>query len=93
MNSLVKRFASSNVEYEDAAAMQESPLSLGRDFAFAPVANPASFLAEHTDLDSSNAQARIKLAHGTTTLAFRFKGGIVVAVDCELRACSGLLSS
>jgi len=37
---------------------------------------------------SSNPQAKIKLAHGTTTLAFRFKGGIIVAVDSRATAGS-----
>lgn len=39
----------------------------------------------HTD-DSSNPDVKIKIAHGTTTLAFRFQGGIVVAVDSRATA-------
>lgn len=35
---------------------------------------------------SSNPEAKIKLAHGTTTLAFKFKGGIIVAVDSRATA-------
>lgn len=41
---------------------------------------------------SSNPQAKIKLAHGTTTLAFRFKGGIIVAVDSRATAGSYIAS-
>lgn len=41
---------------------------------------PTSFLQLHTD-DMSDPQCKIKIRHGTTTLAFRFKGGIIVAVD------------
>lgn len=37
---------------------------------------------------STNPDAKIKLAHGTTTLAFRFKGGIIVAVDSRATAGS-----
>lgn len=37
---------------------------------------------------STNPEAKIKLAHGTTTLAFRFKGGIIVAVDSRATAGS-----
>lgn len=37
---------------------------------------------------SQNPQAKIKLAHGTTTLAFRFKGGIIVSVDSRATAGS-----
>lgn len=41
---------------------------------------------------STNPQAKIKLAHGTTTLAFRFKGGIIVAVDSRATAGSYIAS-
>lgn len=41
---------------------------------------PSSFLQLHTD-DASDPACRIKIQHGTTTLAFKFKGGIIVAVD------------
>ena len=44
-----------------------------------PIASPQQFLRAHTD-DSRNPDCKIKIAHGTTTLAFRFQGGIVVAV-------------
>lgn len=37
---------------------------------------------------SANPEAKIKIAHGTTTLAFRFKGGIIVAVDSRATAGS-----
>ncbi|SGY16345.1 BQ5605_C012g06851 [Microbotryum silenes-dioicae] len=36
---------------------------------------PTAFLQLHTD-DSSDPSCRIKINHGTTTLAFRFKGGL-----------------
>jgi 20S proteasome subunit beta 5 len=52
------------------------------------LAQPAQFLAANTDVDSSNQAARIKLQHGTTTLAFRFKGGCIVAVDSRATAGS-----
>ena len=41
---------------------------------------------------SANPQAKIKLAHGTTTLAFRFQGGIIVAVDSRATAGSYIAS-
>jgi 20S proteasome subunit beta 5 len=49
---------------------------------------PTAFLSHHTDSISSNSQAKIKLAHGTTTLAFRFRGGIIVSVDSRASAGS-----
>lgn len=58
---------------------------LAPSIAMAPVSNPAEFLRAHTD-DSKNPDCAIKIAHGTTTLAFRFQGGIVVAVDSRATA-------
>lgn len=63
----------------------------GVDSFALPSHDPAGFLANYTDVDSSNPDARIKLAHGTTTLAFRFKGGIIVAVDSRATAGSYVL--
>ncbi|KAJ1988966.1 Proteasome subunit beta type-5 [Dimargaris cristalligena] len=42
--------------------------------------NPIDFLNTYTDVKSDNDNL-IKLAHGTTTLAFKYAGGVVVAVD------------
>lgn len=57
-----------------------------------PNMDPATFLSQYTDVDSSNPAAKIKLAHGTTTLAFRFKGGIIVCVDSRATAGSYIAS-
>ena len=46
---------------------------------------PSTFLRALTD-DHANPDCPIKLAHGTTTLAFRFQGGIVVATDSRASA-------
>lgn len=54
-------------------------------FCFPNVESPAAFLRAHTD-DSTNPDARIKLQHGTTTLSFKFKNGIVIAVDSRASA-------
>lgn len=56
------------------------------------VPDPAAFLSAHTDSLSSNPQAKIKLEHGTTTLAFRFQGGIIVSVDSRASAGSYIAS-
>ncbi|KAJ1801137.1 Proteasome subunit beta type-5 [Coemansia sp. RSA 2399] len=52
----------------------------GLKFELAAVDNPASFTQKHTDVKSER-DALIKVAHGTTTLAFKFKDGIIVATD------------
>jgi hypothetical protein len=53
---------------------------------------PLSFLQLHTD-DASDPDCRIKIKHGTTTLAFKYQGGIVVAVDSRATAGSYIGSS
>lgn len=42
--------------------------------------------------DYSNPSCPIKLAHGTTTLAFRFQGGIIVATDSRATAGNWIAS-
>lgn len=65
--------------------------SISLNFALPPVSRPAAFLRATTD-DYSNPNCPIKLAHGTTTLAFRFKGGIIVATDSRATAGSWIAS-
>ncbi|KAH7104004.1 proteasome-domain-containing protein [Auriculariales sp. MPI-PUGE-AT-0066] len=52
----------------------------GPSFALPALSNPTSFLRLHTD-DHADPNCKIKIQHGTTTLAFRFRGGVIVAVD------------
>ncbi|KAI9775147.1 MAG: Proteasome subunit beta type-5 [Geoglossum umbratile] len=65
------------------------PLSL--KFALPPIAQPSAFLRATTD-DHANPDCPIKIAHGTTTLAFRFKGGIIVATDSRATAGNWIAS-
>lgn len=67
-------------QYCDGPLNQLAPL-----IAVPPISQPTEFLRAHTD-DASNPDCKIKIAHGTTTLAFRFQGGIVVAVDSRATA-------
>lgn len=48
---------------------------------------PTAFLKLHTD-DRVDPSCRIKINHGTTTLAFRYQGGVIVAVDSRATAGS-----
>ena len=52
---------------------------------------PSAFLRALTD-DHANPNCPIKLAHGTTTLAFRFQGGIIVATDSRATAGNWIAS-
>jgi 20S proteasome subunit beta 5 len=57
------------------------------DILIMMVWQPTAFLQLHTD-DHADPNCKIKIAHGTTTLAFRFRGGIIVAVDSRATAGS-----
>ncbi|KAL7664385.1 proteasome endopeptidase complex [[Candida] zeylanoides] len=85
MNTIATKYSYANTNHirsELAEARGGAPgaAQLAPSLALPPIAHPTEFLRAHTD-DESNPDCKIKIAHGTTTLAFRFAGGIVVAVD------------
>ncbi|KAK4331645.1 Proteasome subunit beta type-5 [Rhodotorula toruloides] len=93
-------YSSRRYAQEDIASEEYGyALPLGRGIERCPVPNfkmpatvdPTSFLQLHTD-DASDPSCRIKINHGTTTLAFKFQGGIVVAVDSRATAGSYIAS-
>ena len=89
MNSVLAKFARDDLT---VPSVQDEDLgALGNGFAL-PASDPSRFLAQYTDVDSTRPDARIKLNHGTTTLAFRYKGGVVVAVDSRASAGSYIAS-
>ena len=96
MNSLVARytqlpFAHEGFTQEEQQDYTSSIPQLSLKFALPPVPRPSAFLRATTD-DHSNPNCPIKIAHGTTTLAFRFKGGIIVATDSRATAGSWIAS-
>ncbi|POY72421.1 hypothetical protein BMF94_4247 [Rhodotorula taiwanensis] len=90
-----RRYALENAQVEEYGYA----LPLGRGIEKCPVpafdmpatVDPTAFLQLHTD-DMSDPSCRIKINHGTTTLAFKFQGGIVVAVDSRATAGSYIAS-
>ncbi|KZT09630.1 proteasome component pts1 [Laetiporus sulphureus 93-53] len=60
-------------------------------FSVPSVPDPTAFLRMHTD-DHADPNCRIKIKHGTTTLAFRYQGGVIVAVDSRATAGSYVAS-
>jgi 20S proteasome subunit beta 5 len=84
-----------SIGYDDETMKQDFAtgvdLPLAPSIAMPPIAHPTEFLRAHTD-DSKNPDCKIKIAHGTTTLAFRFQGGIVVAVDSRATAGNWIAS-
>ena len=96
MDSLVAQY--SQPAYSEEGQSQEEQLELYQatpelslKFALPPVAQSSSWLRAMTD-DYSNPNCPIKIAHGTTTLAFRFKGGIIVATDSRATAGNWIAS-
>ncbi|KAI9139582.1 nucleophile aminohydrolase [Paraphysoderma sedebokerense] len=55
-------------------------------------ANPTQFLLSNTTPGPNSSEPRIKLNKGTTTLAFKYQGGVVVAVDSRATAGSYIAS-
>ncbi|RFU24240.1 hypothetical protein B7463_g12102, partial [Scytalidium lignicola] len=94
MDALVARYSqpifSSEALQEDLDGL---PIGEGPSLKFAlpPVAQPSAFLRALTD-DFANPNAPIKLAHGTTTLAFRYQGGIIVCTDSRATAGNWIAS-
>ena len=71
-----------------------SPLNLekafpGTAFALPPVKNASAFLKKFTNGDGN---IQINFNHGTTTLAFKFEHGVIVAVDSRATAGSYIAS-
>ncbi|KAH9981345.1 N-terminal nucleophile aminohydrolase [Lactifluus volemus] len=108
MNSFVSKFSTTGAESEIKRAKDladEDGLSdalwgsqagfgqivQGPAFNIPPVPDPSAFLRLHTD-DHADPNCKIKIQHGTTTLAFRFQGGVIVAVDSRATAGSYIAS-
>ncbi|GMM50742.1 proteasome core particle subunit beta 5 [Starmerella bacillaris] len=75
----------------DAAAALPACVNGLPNFEFPSIDTPSAFLRAFTD-DASNPDVPIKPQHGTTTLAFKFQGGIIVAVDSRASAGSWIAS-
>lgn len=90
MNSIVSRY-NGTPQYGNEEAdpidklLIEEPSSISFKFALPPTVNPASWLRAMTD-DYANPNCPIKLAHGTTTLAFTHGTGVYVCTDSRASA-------
>lgn len=69
----------STQDEENLLKLDEIDLGTTSGLKLPPVARPAAFLRDA--FASTPEKDRIRFAHGTTTLAFMFQGGIIVAVD------------
>ncbi|KAI5855320.1 nucleophile aminohydrolase [Tricharina praecox] len=96
MDALVAQYACQHDDFfdEDSTEAQQqlnTKPTHAQQFSLPPIAQPSAFLRAVTD-DYKNPACPIKLAHGTTTLAFRFKGGIIVATDSRATAGNWIAS-
>ncbi|EPE06316.1 proteasome component pre2 [Ophiostoma piceae UAMH 11346] len=98
MDSLVSRYSRPAHQNPDDLVAEEDEFDyngsipgLSHKFAMPPIAQPSQWLRAVTD-DRSNPSCPIKIAHGTTTLAFRFQGGIIVATDSRATAGNWIAS-
>ncbi|KAF9932951.1 Proteasome subunit beta type-5 [Linnemannia zychae] len=96
MDALVSKYANSASTFDDADNLGGNMAGWDAATQFAlpafdipMVANPVDFLRAHTD---DSAENHIRIQHGTTTLAFKFQGGIVVAVDSRASGGSYIAS-
>eukprot|EP00039_Didymoeca_costata_P018302 m.332974 g.332974 ORF g.332974 m.332974 type:complete len:281 (-) comp17038_c0_seq1:2208-3050(-) len=65
------------------------------EFDLPEVQDPSEFLKTYTDVGgdpATNKDVKIHLAHGTTTLAFKFQHGVIIAVDSRATAGSYIAS-
>lgn len=96
METLVAKYTKPFSETEEFSEDHQKLLyhitpSFSPNFALPPIAHPSAWLRAVTD-DHANPECPIKIAHGTTTLAFRFQGGIIVATDSRATAGSWIAS-
>ncbi len=97
MDTLVSKYSQPSHQESDLDLDQQLDLSttisqpLSLNFALPPIASAQSWLRAMTD-DHSNPQCPIKIAHGTTTLSFRYQGGIIVATDSRATAGNWIAS-
>jgi len=84
-------FEKESYSEDDQMELYQGTPSLSLRFAMPPVAQPSAWLRAATD-DHANPNCPIKIAHGTTTLAFRFQGGIIVATDSRATAGNWIAS-
>ncbi|RIB09803.1 proteasome component PRE2 [Gigaspora rosea] len=87
MDAFVNRFKGSSTFLADEISMLDGFGSYDavKEFSQPVFEIPAVQNANCTD-EKSDSECRIKIEHGTTTLAFKFQGGIIVAVDSRASA-------
>jgi len=77
---------------EDPLAVQQMDGPINQ-FELPQVEDPVAYMKKFTqDGPGSSKDVKIRFAHGTTTLAFKFKHGVIIAVDSRATAGSYIAS-
>jgi 20S proteasome subunit beta 5 len=71
---------------DDLIQYEESKNSLIPRFSLAPCADPSAFALSTISSSNPGEAPLIRMVHGTTTLAFKYAHGVVVAVDSRASA-------
>ncbi|KAM3961467.1 proteasome beta5 subunit [Aphomia sociella] len=72
---------------DSLASFQNDVIGYSQNFinsaqlAVPPFANPVETLAQFNTKDETGREIKIEFDHGTTTLGFRYQGGVLLAVD------------
>lgn len=83
--------ASVDVE-EEASPISSEHTGTALSFPLPPVQDCVGFLRSYTD-EGTQKNVKIHMAHGTTTLGFKFKHGVIIAVDSRATAGPFIASS
>lgn len=70
---------------EDATDAAADVTGVATTFPLPPVSDCVGFLRSYTDANTKKT-VKIHMAHGTTTLGFKFKHGVIIAVDSRATA-------
>ena len=84
--------AGESASWGSRVKVEEDPMGMGieapiQNFELPAVDDPVEYMKQYTqDGPGADKNVKIRFAHGTTTLAFKFKHGVIIAVDSRATA-------
>ena len=94
IEDITSKYKSQTDELDSKLTFLQTPSLYKQPFPIPPGHDPATYLAQLAKLPSENGETvpEIKFEHGTTTLAFKYKNGVIVAVDSRATAGAWIAS-